>query len=70
MWEKLRTFGTTVYIDIDTGEILKDWGKLKHKYRKINFWETKEIKEKNGYKYIDKRRNWTIRQHEQYRLFD
>ena len=48
MWEKLKTFGTTIYIDIDTGEILKDWEKLKHKYRKLEFWETKEIKEKNG----------------------
>ena len=31
-WEKLRTFGTTTYIDIDTGEILKDWNKLKEYY--------------------------------------
>ena len=44
-WEKLRTFGTTIYIDIDTGEILKDWNNLKEYYRKIEFWETKEIKE-------------------------
>ena len=35
MYEKLRTFGTTIYIDIDTGEILKDWNKLKEYYRKI-----------------------------------
>ena len=48
MWKKLQTFRTTIYIDIDTGEILRDWKKLKRKYRKINFWETKEIKEKNG----------------------
>ena len=68
MWEKLNTFVTTIYIDIDTGEILKDWEKLKHNYRKLEFWETKEIKEKNGYKYIEKTRNWTIRKHEQYRL--
>ena len=31
MWEKLRTFGTTIYIDIETGEILKDWEKLEHR---------------------------------------
>ena len=69
MYEKLRTFGTTIYVDIDTGEILKDWNKLKEYYRKIEFWETKEIKEKNGYRYIEKTRNWTVRQHEQFRLF-
>ena len=69
MHEKLRTFGTTIYIDIDTGEILKDWNKLKEYYRKIEFWETIEIKEKNGYRYIEKTRNWTVRQHEQLRLF-
>ena len=67
-WEKLKKYATTIYIDVETGEILKNWKKLKQKYRKIEFWETKEIKEKNGYRYIETTRNWTVRQHEQYRL--
>ena len=68
MYEKLRTFGTTIYIDIETGEILKNWNEIKEYYRKIEFWETKEIKEKNGYRYIEKTRRWTVKRHEQYRL--
>ena len=40
-WEKLKTYATTIYIDIETGEVLKNWDKLKENYRKIDYWETK-----------------------------
>ena len=66
---QIRMFNKTIYVDIETGEIIANKkAQIKTKWRKISYEEKTEIITKKNYTYGLRTRTWIIRQHEQYRF--
>lgn len=66
---QIRIFSKTIYVDIETGEIIENEKALiKTEWRKLFYEEKTEIITGKYYTYGLRTRTWTIRQHEQYRF--